>query len=236
MVILEEILPVCPARCGKKLRKFTGVTIHETANPDPTATAKNHMIYMRDNGGKNKEVSYHYVVDDAQAYHLIPNDEVAWHAGDGANGKGNNETIAIEICVNQGGDFTAAAANAALLAAALLHEKGMRSANGTVFEHHDWSPWGKNCPAQLRAGQAGGMAALRCRAQQKLDEMWGMGKAESPPVPNAPADPAAGSSLPAETLWRVQAGAFADKAGADAYAGVLQKAGFPAFVTQSGKE
>lgn len=218
--IHETILAISPARSGKKLRAFAGVTIHETANAASTATAQNHMLYMTKNGGQNKEVSYHYVVDEREAYHLIPNDEVAWHAGDGAAGKGNNETIAIEICVNSGADFGGAVKNAACLTAALLHERKIKTAAGYIFEHHDFSAWGKSCPARLRAGDAGGMAAFRAQAQKALDEMWG----NAPPSAQAPA---------AGCLWRVQCGAFEQKENAARLAEKLKAVGFDAYILAS---
>ena len=120
LTVKSRLLPLCAARCGKKLRRFSGVTIHETGNRAAGAGAENHMLYMVKNGGGAKEVSYHYVVDEKEVWHLIPEDEVAWHAGDGADGKGNNETVAVEICVNRDGDFAKAVENAARLTAAIL--------------------------------------------------------------------------------------------------------------------
>ncbi|MDD3203952.1 MAG: N-acetylmuramoyl-L-alanine amidase [Pygmaiobacter massiliensis] len=216
MQVEEWLLPISKARCGKKLRGFCGVTIHETANTAPTANAKSHAVYMNQNGGKDREVSYHYVVDAQQAFHLVPDDEVAWHAGDGASGKGNNETIAIEICVNAGGNFQQAVDNAAALAAQLLYRRGVKSAEGRIFEHHDFSSYQKNCPANLRAGVAGGMAHLRAKVQQVLTQLWGT--AEVPPKKSP------------DSLYRVQVGAFAAKEGAERYADQLRKAGYPCFV------
>lgn len=219
----EWLLSQSKARCGKKLHAFSGVTIHETANTAPSATAKSHAVYMNQNGGKDREVSYHYVVDEKQAYHLIPDDEVAWHAGDGADGKGNNETLAIEICVNQGGDFAAAVENAAALTARLLYAHGVKTVQGRIFEHHDFSRFQKNCPANLRAGKAGGMPALRARAQQQLDDLWKGASAK----PNAARSQAVnGASL----LYRVQVGAFAQREGAERCARQLRGAGYPCFV------
>lgn len=158
LTIHEHILPRSAARPMIKLRKFSGVTIHETANTSSTATAASHDTYMHVNGGKNSEVSYHYVVDDKEAYHFIPDDEVAWHAGDGGAGKGNCETIAIEICVNKGGDFKKAVQNAAELSAIILHRHNIRNVvdgtqdrnNGNLFQHNTFSSFHKNCPMIIR--------------------------------------------------------------------------------------
>lgn len=223
MQVEEWLLPLSKARCGKKLRTFSGVTIHETANTAPSANAKSHAVYMNQNGGKDREVSYHYVVDAQQAFHLIPDDEVAWHAGDGANGKGNNETLAIEICVNQGANFACAAENAAALAAQLLYQQGIKTVQGWIFEHHDFSSYKKNCPANLRAGKAGGMAALRAKTQQVLNQLWG----EPTQAPEKPTS---------KLLYRVQVGAFAAKDGAERYAAQLRNAGYPCFVVASAEQ
>ena len=219
--IHENILPASPARPGKKLRAFAGVTIHETGNYSAGANARNHMIYMTRNGGSAKQCSYHYVVDETEVYHLIPDNEVAWHAGDGAKGKGNNETIAIEMCVNTGGDYEQTVKNTAYLTAALLHERLVRNVKGFIFMHHDFS--GKNCPALMRAGRAGGIEAFRLLAQGYLDEMWG------------PADEGEAEQKPAASkLYRVQTGAFSSESAAKAYAKKLESQGIQCFVTDGG--
>lgn len=230
LTVQQAILPLCAARCGRKLRRFSGVTVHETGNTAASADAKNHMRYMTQNGGSSKEVSYHYVVDETEAWHLVPDDEVAWHAGDGAAGRGNNETLAVELCVNEGADFAKTVENAARLIGAIFHEKGLRSAEGMVYEHHDFSPWGKNCPARLRAGQAGGMAHLRAAVQAALNELWNTGAqtAEAATTPARQED-----TNPAAPLWKVQAGAFAGRESADALAEKMTRAGFACFVVRA---
>lgn len=56
------------------------ITVHDTANNSSGATAQMHASYLRNGGGG---ASWHYTVDEDGAYHNIPNNEVAWHAGDG---------------------------------------------------------------------------------------------------------------------------------------------------------
>ncbi len=148
MNITEKLIGAgLPARPGIKLRKLTGITVHETGNTAPGANAKNHMLYQTVNGGQNAQVSYHYVVDDKEAYRLIPENEVAWHAGDGATGPGNNETIAIEMCINSDGDMIKTIQNTFALIADICSRHGALP----LFQHHYWS--GKNCPANIRAGK-----------------------------------------------------------------------------------
>lgn len=148
--ITKDYAPVVSsgARPGIKMSKCIGVTIHNTDNSGAGADAKAHANLLK-NSWKNKQQSWHFAVDEDGAYQSIPTDEIAWHAGDGGSGKGNTQTIAIEICMNSDGDLEKATDNAAQLAAQQLKEKGLSA--DKLYQHHDWS--GKNCPAQIRAGQ-----------------------------------------------------------------------------------
>ncbi|WP_375163209.1 N-acetylmuramoyl-L-alanine amidase [Laceyella sacchari] len=75
----------------------------------------------------------------------IPENEVAWHAGDGRNGPGNRKSIGIEICVNADGDFGRAQENAIKLVKMLIDKYKIPISR--VVPHKHWS--GKNCPANL---------------------------------------------------------------------------------------
>ena len=134
------------ARCGQLRTGMRGVTIHQTGNPSKGAGALNHASYLQ-NSGKNNQASWHYCVDDHLITQSIPENEIAWHSGDGY-GDGNYKTIAIEICINADGNMTKACDNAAELAADILKRYGLGI--DYLFQHHDWS--GKNCPAQIRSG------------------------------------------------------------------------------------
>lgn len=159
MNIITTLIPnQTKARPGTKLKRFRGVTIHETDNYRLGANAYSHSQYMTVNGGFNEYRSYHYVVDDKEAYLLIPEDEMAYHAGDGAGGVGNTQTIAIEICVNPDIDLDLARKNAANLAAQILKRHSqllvvdgeLNYDSGNLFQHHTFSPWSKNCPSLIR--------------------------------------------------------------------------------------
>lgn len=56
------------------------IVVHDTANTNKDATAHVHANYVENGGGGT---SYHYVVGNDGIYHLIPDNEVAYHAGDG---------------------------------------------------------------------------------------------------------------------------------------------------------
>lgn len=148
--ITKDYAPVVSsgARPGIKMSKCIGVTIHNTDNSGVGAGARAHANLLK-NSWKNKQQSWHFAVDENGAYQSIPTDEIAWHAGDGGSGKGNTQTIAIEICMNSDGDLQKATDNAAQLAAQQLKEKGLSA--DKLYQHHDWS--GKNCPSQIRAGK-----------------------------------------------------------------------------------
>lgn len=124
------------------------ITIHNTANTGVGADAENHAIYMQ-GSGKNSTASYHYVVDDKEIYRLLPDNEVAWHAGDGEYGTGNRQSLAIEICENVDGNLLKATNNAVELTAYLMKLYNIPLSN--VVQHNHWS--GKNCPNRIRKGE-----------------------------------------------------------------------------------
>ena len=107
-------------------------------------------------------VSWHSTVDDHAIVQHLPDYETAYHAGDGKDGPGNTTSIGIEICVNAGGDFAQAQANAASLVRLLMKEHGIQAAN--IKQHHDWS--GKDCPKTIRATPGAWEAFLAlCRGE-----------------------------------------------------------------------
>lgn len=122
------------------------ITIHETANTKPGANAEMHRKFVNEGKGGEENVSFHYVVDSKESIQLLPDDEVAWHAGDGRNGAGNNRSIAIEVCVNSDGNFLKALANTIQLVVRLMSEFNIPL--GKIVQHNHWS--GKNCPRKLR--------------------------------------------------------------------------------------
>ena len=120
----------------------TRIVVHNTAND---ASAENEIRYMnksKEEGGV--QVSYHYAVDDVEAVQGLEENRNGWHAGDGANGKGNREGIAIEICYSKsGGDrFVKAEQNAVILIVSILRKYNWDITK--VTKHQDYS--GKYCP------------------------------------------------------------------------------------------
>ncbi|MGA5663646.1 N-acetylmuramoyl-L-alanine amidase [Bacillus bombysepticus] len=75
----------------------TEITFHNTYNDAPAINERNNVA------NNSTGTSFHIAVDDREAIQLIPFNRNAWHAGDGANGRGNRHSIGIEICYSQSG-------------------------------------------------------------------------------------------------------------------------------------
>lgn len=69
-------------RPGTKISKVEFVLVHDTANNNKNAAGEAHAVYVENGGGGT---SFQYTVGNDGIYHLIPNDEVAYHAGDGTS-------------------------------------------------------------------------------------------------------------------------------------------------------
>ena len=157
-------------RPGRDTNPDTYITIHETGNAAKGADAAAHGAYLDSDAGERDMVSWHYTVDDHAIVQHLPDYETAYHAGDGKAGPGNTTSIGIEICVNAGGDFEAAKANAAALVRLLMEEHGIPLDN--VVQHNRWN--GKDCPKTIRATAGAWEAFLAlCRGEtanvSKLD-------------------------------------------------------------------
>ena len=138
------------------------ITIHETGNAAKGADAAAHAAYLDSDAGERDLVSWHYTVDDHAIVQNLPDAETAYHAGDGKSGPGNATSIGVEICVNAGGDFEAAKANAAALVRLLMEEHGIHIDH--VVQHHHWN--GKDCPKTIRATPGAWEAFLAlCRGE-----------------------------------------------------------------------
>lgn len=118
------------------------ITVHNTAND---ASAANEIKYMLNN---NSQVSYHIAVDDKEIIQAIPFNRNAWHCGDGqGKGKGNRQSIGVEICYSKSGGarYMDAEENAVQYIAKLLKQYGWGI--DLVKKHQDWN--GKYCPHRI---------------------------------------------------------------------------------------
>ena len=139
MKIIKNIVPENKynIKCPYTM-KPTRIVVHNTAND---ASALNEIAYMTSN---NNEVSFHYAVDDKMIVQGLEENRNGWHASDGANGLGNREGIAIEICYSKsGGDrFIKAEQNAVDLIVDILKRYGWGI--NKVTKHQDYA--NKYCP------------------------------------------------------------------------------------------
>ena len=139
MNIIKNIVPQekYNIKCPYSM-KPSRIVVHNTANDAP---ARNEIAYMISN---NQEVSFHYAVDDKEVVQGIPENRNAWHSGDGANGVGNRQGIAIEICYSKSGGnrFVQAEQNAVDLIVSIL--KRYNWGVDKVTKHQDYN--GKYCP------------------------------------------------------------------------------------------
>lgn len=147
IIIQQHIIPAGRRNRPGGRNPDVYITIHETGNTDAGADAAAHGAYLSSSAGEAALVSWHYTVDDHAIVQHLPDNETAYHAGDGADGPGNVASIGIEICVNAGGDFGRAKENAAALVRLLMSEYFIPLDN--VVQHNRWN--GKNCPATIRA-------------------------------------------------------------------------------------
>ena len=163
--ILPDGSPLKPSR-NRVATKY--ITVHNTGMGHPTATAKglNDYIHTTD-----RVASWHFAVDDYEAYQHLGLKEVGWHAGDGSHteywfdgawyiGGGNNLSVGLENCVYYGCDYNMVMRNNAKLVSKLLVEFNLTTSD--IRQHFDFS--GKDCPQVLR--QAG-----RWAEQLELIEM-----------------------------------------------------------------
>lgn len=184
------------------------ITIHNTGNASKTAGAENHGKYLQGSGAAYS-VSWHYCIDDKFCVQSIPDNENAWHAGDGSNGIGNRKSIAIEICENPDSNILIATNNAAILTAQLMKKYNIPI--GNIVQHNYWS--GKDCPHQLRNNNPyswGKFISTVSEEYKKLTE-----------------------EKPATVIkYTVQVGAFSQRQNAVNLCNKVKAAGFDAFIKE----
>jgi len=127
------------------------ITIHQTGNTSNGANAEMHARFLHNNA---PVPSWHETVDDEIAIQHLPYNENGWHAGDGSNGTGNRNSIGIELCINNDGNYRKTVENGAKRAAELIKQgKVNKGYPEALKQHYEWT--GKDCPAQIRAGKDG---------------------------------------------------------------------------------
>ena len=170
MNVIRKFLTVNPfSRPGRKLAECRGIILHYVGMPNQRALSV--WNYFENDCPRNKHhSSTQYIVDlNGDVYHLMPDDEVAWHCGssqpDPVSGKvytdwarekfgrfasnpqstsPNHCTIGIELCFDRQGNFTPETITAAVqLVAKLLKENKLTTEE---IGHHNLVVGWKNCP------------------------------------------------------------------------------------------
>ncbi|HEY0736897.1 MAG TPA: N-acetylmuramoyl-L-alanine amidase [Herpetosiphonaceae bacterium] len=139
----------------------TFITIHNTANNSPDADALMHARYLKGDDARRRKVSWHFSMDDTRCVKHLPTNEVAWHAG-----PANTQSIAIEVCQNQGINKAEAISRASLLTAVLMSFYNINADH--VVPHKFWT--GKDCP-EVILREPGGFDAFRRQAQDFLMQL-----------------------------------------------------------------
>ena len=145
--IIQNFIAKGRANRPGKQNPMQYVTIHDTGNTNKGANAIAHGNYLKGDSAAQSKVSYHYTVDDTYIVQHLPDDETAYHAGDGS-GDGNTKSIGIEICINSDGDLKKATDNAVKLTAYLCNKYDIPIEN--VVQHYRWNK--KDCPKNIRKG------------------------------------------------------------------------------------
>ncbi|HEY0601654.1 MAG TPA: N-acetylmuramoyl-L-alanine amidase [Herpetosiphonaceae bacterium] len=139
----------------------TYITIHNTANNSSDADALMHARYLKGDDARRRKVSWHFSMDDTRCVKHLPTNEVAWHAG-----PANTQSIAIEVCQNQGINKAEAISRASLLTAVLMSFYNIDTEH--VVPHKFWT--GKDCP-EVILREPGGFDAFRRQAQDFLSQL-----------------------------------------------------------------
>lgn len=148
-------------RPGLKLAGVKGIVMHYTATPG--ASALNERNYFNGTCIADKRyASAHYFVDRKEAQHIIPENEVAYHAHDKnrcyvsfLKPNANTKSISVEMCVEKDGRIhSETVQNAAELVSDLCKRHGLST--DKIVRHYDVTnkkcpaPWVNN-PSQLAA-------------------------------------------------------------------------------------
>lgn len=126
-------------KCPRKLKpKY--ITIHERKS---TQTALNTLLFCLKDMSK---AGFHIIVDDKEAYQMIPDDLIAYANGDGEYGEGNNNSLSIEICFAQDYEsdkYYKAVENAKEIVRQWIKKYNIKE----IKTHKDWT--GYDCPHRM---------------------------------------------------------------------------------------
>lgn len=189
------------------------ITIHNTPDINEAAGTNDAEQYARATYNNNMgDVVVHYYIDETACWHILADDTVGWHAGDGTSGTGNTKSIAIEIIMDGSGKAydKNAEDRGAKLAAALLYKYNLTI--DKMVPHQKWN--GKYCPAYILKH----WSTFVKKVETYLAEIKKQQAASKPAASNK--------------LYKVQCGAYKNKANAEAQVAKLKKAGFNAIIKE----
>ncbi|MBQ6845561.1 MAG: N-acetylmuramoyl-L-alanine amidase [Oscillospiraceae bacterium] len=139
MEIIQDMIPKGRINRPGVKNSCTYITIHDTANKKKGADAAAHARYIKTITNKT---SWHYTVDDHSIYQHIPDEEKSYSTSDK---EANENSIAVEMCVNSDGDYGKTVENTIYLVRELIKKHGILPSR--ICRHEYWT--GKNCPASM---------------------------------------------------------------------------------------
>ena len=163
---MEIIKKLIKFNFTKNANKPEFIVIHDTGNYNIGANAEMHYQYF--NSG-DKQSSAHFFIDDKQILQLVEIKDKSWHCGDGNNAHGinNGNSISVEICINNEGNYLATINNTLELVSYLM--KTYNISIDKVVRHFNAS--GKNCPQTMNNnGDWSKWNEFKARLQNKLIE------------------------------------------------------------------
>lgn len=183
------------------------VVIHNTPEVTHSNTSMSAQYSLAQYNHNLGDVAVHYYVDGKEIWHCLPDTKHGWHAADGRNAAGGNMCgIAIEVIEDKTNEK--AEKDAAKLSALLLYKYNLGI--DALKQHHDF--YNKNCPIVIRPH----WEQFKTQVNNYLQEL------KTPPK----------AKDEEETIWRVQVGAFKNKAYAEDFVRTLKLAGFDAYITK----
>lgn len=219
LTICEKIIPDgSKLKPNRKLKngKVEWITIHNTPDINEAAGTNDAEQYARATfNGNMSGVSVHYYIDETGCWQILRENEMGYHAADGANGPGNSTSLAIEIIMDGSGDAADKGAEdrGAKLAAILLFRHGLGIDKLTTHNH--WYPK-KYCPCYILPH----WSAFKAKVNAYLKELKNEEKVQQ--AEDKVTDP--------DILYRVQIGSFKAKSNANALAKQAVAKGFNAVV------
>lgn len=225
LTIKEKILP-SSLKPNRKLSNGTGkveyITIHNTEDINEAAGTNDAEQYARaTHNGNMGGVSVHFFIDETDCWQLLKEDEMGYHAADGANGQGNTTSLAIEIIMDGSGSKSDVGAEdrGAKLAAILLHKHGLSIDRLTT--HQRWYSK-KYCPAYILPH----WSTFKKKVETYLAEIKGASTSTSEKTE---------TTTSSGILYTVQTGAFSNRKNAESQLAKVKAAGFKdAFISVKG--